>query len=98
MTLTPLQRLERRVTHLEALLAEHQIRPRTIEQCVLALLQVPTITEISPDDLTVYARYNFDLTFKLTSVSAVLCKMVRLGIITKASRPGRGFHSYKRKE
>lgn len=92
---TPLQALERRVAHLEALLATKGIRPQTIEQCVMSYLQ--RYAAGSPTDVRTWASLELGLSFKPTSISAVMCKMVRMGLIRKAERHARGYHSYKLK-
>ena len=92
-----LQAQERRVAHLESLLAAKGIRPQTIEQCVMACLRDPALTHADPDNVRIYAKLSFGLEFKNASISAVMCKMVRMGLILKAERRVRGYHSYKLK-
>lgn len=93
---TTLQALDRRLSHLESLLAEVGIRPQTIEQCVVACLKGRPSG--GPEEVVAFAKDQYGLMFKVTSVSAIMCKMVRMGLLRKFSRPGRGYHHYKLKE
>lgn len=92
---TTLQALDRRMSHLEGLLADAGICPQTIEQCVMACLR--RCPSGGPVEVVAFAEKHYGLRFKAPSVSAIMCKLVRMGIIRKSSRPGRGYHQYKLK-
>lgn len=94
--LTRLQDLERRVFHLEQLLAGQGVTVTTIEQAIRAYFRGHSVGDAPA--IALFARDQHELMFKTTSVSATLCKLVRLGVIQKHRRNHMAFDTYSLKE
>ena len=90
--LTRVEALERRVHHLESLLAERGIGITTIEQAIHAYLSENAVA--TAPKVVQFARDHYHLQFKVTSVSVILCRMASLGLIRKKSTPHMAFHTY----
>jgi hypothetical protein len=97
--LTKVEQLEHRLRFLESLVKKHKLKPITIENVIDCFSQTHGqkrwAGRIVDAPLVVHvAKVHYGLTFKPTSVSAVLCKLTRMGLVKKYSVTTQTFHSY----
>lgn len=95
--LSRIKRLEHRVHELENLIKKHGLQPITIENFINQFSKTAGERRFAgkpvsaPDIVKLAATHGF--TFKATSVSAYLCKMVTWGLAIKEERR-QTFHTY----